>query len=180
MPYTTIVPSNNKGHFPFKGTANNSYQEDQKLQCSLFSFCAIIAFPSYIQMYNSHRFHVDDKEIFIHYQCIYCKQAHALAPCFFSPSTMKSAAQNVGKAISHKLSNPCLDGFRSVPGRIVGSVWWFFTLIIISSYTANLAAFLTFARMQSDIESADDLAKQTEVKYGTVKGGSTEEFFQVI
>ncbi|ESN95806.1 hypothetical protein HELRODRAFT_86325, partial [Helobdella robusta] len=32
---------------------------------------------------------------------------------------------------------------RSLSGRIVGSAWWFFTLIIISSYTANLAAFLT-------------------------------------
>ena len=64
-------------------------------------------------------------------------------------------------------------------GRIVGSVWWFFTLIIISSYTANLAAFLTVSRMQSPIESADDLAKQTEIKYGTVKGGSTEGFFKV-
>ena len=64
-------------------------------------------------------------------------------------------------------------------GRIVGSVWWFFTLIIISSYTANLAAFLTVERMQSPIESADDLAKQTEIKYGTVESGSTMEFFRM-
>ena len=63
-------------------------------------------------------------------------------------------------------------------GRIVGSVWWFFTLIIISSYTANLAAFLTVERMQSPIESADDLAKQTEIKYGTVDSGSTKDFFK--
>ena len=34
-------------------------------------------------------------------------------------------------------------------------------------------------RMQSPIESADDLAKQTEVKYGTVEGGSTMGFFKV-
>lgn len=64
-------------------------------------------------------------------------------------------------------------------GRIVGSVWWFFTLIIISSYTANLAAFLTVERMQNPIESADDLAKQTEIKYGTVDSGSTKDFFRV-
>jgi len=68
---------------------------------------------------------------------------------------------------------------RSMSGRIVGSVWWFFTLIIISSYTANLAAFLTVERMQSPIESADDLAKQTEIKYGTVESGTTREFFRV-
>jgi len=64
-------------------------------------------------------------------------------------------------------------------GRIVGSVWWFFTLIIISSYTANLAAFLTVERMQSPIESAEDLAKQTEIKYGMVDSGTTREFFRV-
>ncbi|GIY38295.1 glutamate receptor 4 [Caerostris extrusa] len=67
---------------------------------------------------------------------------------------------------------------RSIAGRIVGSVWWFFTLIIISSYTANLAAFLTVERMVTPINSADDLAKQTEVEYGTLMHSSTQEFFR--
>ena len=58
-------------------------------------------------------------------------------------------------------------------------MWWFFTLIIISSYTANLAAFLTVERMVSPIESAEDLAKQTEIAYGTLDSGSTKEFFRV-
>ncbi|CAB1348191.1 unnamed protein product, partial [Coregonus sp. 'balchen'] len=66
----------------------------------------------------------------------------------------------------------------SLSGRIVGGVWWFFTLIIISSYTANLAAFLTVERMVSPIESAEDLAKQTEIAYGTLDSGSTKEFFR--
>uniref|UniRef100_A0A8C3FWL3 Glutamate receptor n=1 Tax=Chrysemys picta bellii TaxID=8478 RepID=A0A8C3FWL3_CHRPI len=68
---------------------------------------------------------------------------------------------------------------RSLSGRIVGGVWWFFTLIIISSYTANLAAFLTVERMVSPIESAEDLSKQTEIAYGTLDSGSTKEFFRV-
>ena len=68
---------------------------------------------------------------------------------------------------------------RSVSGRVVGSVWWFFTLIIISTYTANLAAFLTVERMLTPIDSADDLAKQTEIQYGTLEGGSTNSFFKV-
>ncbi|XP_034406272.1 glutamate receptor 1-like [Cyclopterus lumpus] len=67
---------------------------------------------------------------------------------------------------------------RSLSGRIVGGVWWFFTLIIISSYTANLAAFLTVERMVSPIEGSEDLAKQTEIAYGTLDGGSTKEFFR--
>lgn len=68
---------------------------------------------------------------------------------------------------------------RSVSGRIVGSVWWFFTLILISSYTANLAAFLTVERMVTPIKSAKDLAYQNEVQYGTLMSGSTMDFFNV-
>jgi len=69
--------------------------------------------------------------------------------------------------------------FRAVSTRIVAGMWWFFTLIMISSYTANLAAFLTVDRMDASIESAEDLAKQTKIKYGLVDGGSTKSFFQV-
>lgn len=63
--------------------------------------------------------------------------------------------------------------------RIVGGIWWFFTLIIISSYTANLAAFLTVERMITPIENAEDLAGQTEIPYGTLESGSTMTFFRV-
>ncbi|XP_050513026.1 glutamate receptor ionotropic, kainate 2-like [Diabrotica virgifera virgifera] len=67
---------------------------------------------------------------------------------------------------------------KATSTRIVGGIWWFFTLIIISSYTANLAAFLTVERMITPIESAQDLAEQTEIAYGTLEGGSTMTFFR--
>ncbi|XP_063879182.1 glutamate receptor ionotropic, kainate 2-like isoform X11 [Scylla paramamosain] len=62
--------------------------------------------------------------------------------------------------------------------RIVGGIWWFFTLIIISSYTANLAAFLTVERMITPIDDVEDLASQTEIAYGIQASGSTMTFFQ--
>ncbi|KAK9881445.1 hypothetical protein WA026_016331, partial [Henosepilachna vigintioctopunctata] len=68
---------------------------------------------------------------------------------------------------------------KATSTRIVGGIWWFFTLIIISSYTANLAAFLTVERMITPIESAQDLADQAEITYGTLEGGSTMTFFRV-
>ncbi|XP_053978651.1 glutamate receptor ionotropic, kainate 2 isoform X1 [Hylaeus volcanicus] len=67
---------------------------------------------------------------------------------------------------------------KATSTRIVGGIWWFFTLIIISSYTANLAAFLTVERMITPIENAADLAEQTEISYGTLDGGSTMTFFR--
>uniref|UniRef100_A0A4W4FLU6 Glutamate receptor n=1 Tax=Electrophorus electricus TaxID=8005 RepID=A0A4W4FLU6_ELEEL len=67
---------------------------------------------------------------------------------------------------------------KALSTRIIGGIWWFFTLIIISSYTANLAAFLTVERMDTAIESADDLAKQTRIEYGAVRDGSTTTFFK--
>lgn len=53
-------------------------------------------------------------------------------------------------------------------------------MIMLASYTANLAAFLTKDGMDVSIESADDLAKQSKIKYGAVLGGSTLSFFKVI
>lgn len=63
--------------------------------------------------------------------------------------------------------------------RIVGGFWWLFSLFVISTYTANLAAFLTVDRMITLIQNAEDLSLQTAVKYGTLGNGSTWLFFKV-
>lgn len=41
-----------------------------------------------------------------------------------------------------------------------------------------MAAFLTMERMGPTIESAEDLAKQTKIKYGAVEKGATSSFFE--
>ena len=71
------------------------------------------------------------------------------------------------------------NAHRSVSTRIIATMWWLFILVVTSSYTANLAAFLTVERMESPIESAEDLAKQTKIKYGCLESGSTRAFFRV-
>ncbi|XP_075752299.1 glutamate receptor ionotropic, kainate 2-like isoform X3 [Rhipicephalus microplus] len=72
----------------------------------------------------------------------------------------------------------CDSSPRSASTRIMAVAWWLFSFILVSSYTANLASFLTRERLQSPIESAEDLAKQTEILYGCVRSGSTEAFFK--
>ena len=67
---------------------------------------------------------------------------------------------------------------KSMSTRAMASTWYFFTLIMISSYTANLAAFLTVEKIVYPIENAKDLSEQTEIKYGCVESGSTRTFFK--
>ena len=56
--------------------------------------------------------------------------------------------------------------------------WFFFSLVIVATYTANLAAFLTVKHFEESIQSVDDLAAQSETVYGTVKDTSITEFFE--
>jgi len=66
---------------------------------------------------------------------------------------------------------------RSPSGRVVGAAWWFFILILVASYTANLTAYLTIERMASSAQTADELSRQTDIEYGAVLGGATFDFF---
>ncbi|XP_067663930.1 glutamate receptor ionotropic, kainate 2-like isoform X2 [Haliotis asinina] len=67
---------------------------------------------------------------------------------------------------------------HAISSRIVASAWWFFCLILISLYTANLAAFLTITNSNVGINSAADLANQDYYEYGTVDGSQIEYFFE--
>ena len=62
--------------------------------------------------------------------------------------------------------------------RFAAGMWFFFALIMIASYTANLAAFLTVETLERPIESVEDLAAQSEIWYGAMKDGSTAGFFE--
>merc|ERR550532_1842247 len=67
---------------------------------------------------------------------------------------------------------------ESLSVRFCAGMWFFFALIMIASYTANLAAFLTVETLERPIESVEDLAAQSEIWYGAVRGGSTYSFFE--
>lgn len=64
---------------------------------------------------------------------------------------------------------------------MVAGIWWFFTLIMVSTYTANLAASLTVESTHAKFQSVKDLANQNpvKIKYGARKGGATANFFRV-
>ncbi|GFN98245.1 glutamate receptor 8 [Plakobranchus ocellatus] len=68
-------------------------------------------------------------------------------------------------------STPC-----TIPGRILTSAWWFFALILISSYTANLAAFLTVKKINTPIKM---WAQMSEVEPGSMVENTTQGFKKV-
>lgn len=104
-------------------------------------------------------------------------------PCFDNPDDrdLENEIHSIGASLWFTIGSLMQQGSdlapRSPSVRALASVWYFFTLILISSYTANFAAFLTASRMQSPIESAEDLSKQTKIDYGCKEGGSTQAFF---
>ena len=51
-------------------------------------------------------------------------------------------------------------------------------MILISSYTANLAAFLTVQQIYPPISHVTELADQSKIKYGTVRNSGIMSFFQ--
>lgn len=65
---------------------------------------------------------------------------------------------------------------------MVAGMWWFFTLIMVSSYTANLAAFLTTENTEvhfSDVNELVEKADKLGIKYGAKANGATATFFIV-
>ena len=50
---------------------------------------------------------------------------------------------------------------RSFSARVLGMVWAGFAMIIVASYTANLAAFLVLDRPEASISGIDDARVST-------------------
>ena len=67
---------------------------------------------------------------------------------------------------------------KNLSGRLVAATWWLFGFIIIASYTANLAAFLTVSRLETPVESLEDLSKQYKIQYSPQKGSDASVYFE--
>ncbi|KAK6013317.1 Ligand-gated ion channel, partial [Ostertagia ostertagi] len=82
---------------------------------------------------------------------------------------------------STMLKGGCDFGPRAVSTRLLGGTWWVFTLVIISAYTANLAAVVSLFRGHSSQSKTLTiwLIRQPS-RTGTIKGGSTMQFFQAV
>lgn len=69
--------------------------------------------------------------------------------------------------------------FRAAGSRWISGMWWFFALIVTSSYTANMSTFISDNRRDTDLQEVKDLADQNKISYGLLVNGSTYQFFEV-
>lgn len=70
---------------------------------------------------------------------------------------------------------------RSFSARVLGMVWAGFAMIMVASYTANLAAYLVLDRPEGVISGINDARlrnPQENFKYATVKGSSVDMYFK--
>ncbi|CAG0903981.1 unnamed protein product, partial [Darwinula stevensoni] len=67
---------------------------------------------------------------------------------------------------------------RALSGRILVAAYWLFVVLMLATFTANLAAFLTVERMQNPIGSLEELAHQSKVNYTVQNGTSTKQYFE--
>ena len=67
---------------------------------------------------------------------------------------------------------------KSPAARFFAATWWMFSFIIITQYTANLAAFLTVTNLERPVNKFEDLTLQTLIEYSAVNGSLGARYFE--
>lgn len=66
---------------------------------------------------------------------------------------------------------------KAVSARILVAAYWLFVTLMLATFTANLAAFLTVERMQAPVQSLEQLGRQSRINYTVVEGSDTHKYF---
>ena len=67
---------------------------------------------------------------------------------------------------------------KALSGRVLVASYWLFVVLMLATFTANLAAFLTVERMQTTVQSLEELARQSKINYTVVANSSYMEYFK--
>ncbi|XP_053661514.1 ionotropic receptor 25a [Anopheles marshallii] len=67
---------------------------------------------------------------------------------------------------------------KALSGRTLVAAYWLFVVLMLATFTANLAAFLTVERMQTPVQSLEQLSRQSRIKYTVVKDSDTHDYFR--
>ncbi|XP_044745802.1 ionotropic receptor 25a [Coccinella septempunctata] len=66
---------------------------------------------------------------------------------------------------------------KSLSGRTLVAAYWLFVVLMLATFTANLAAFLTVERMQTPVQSLEQLSRQSRINYTVVQDSDTHKYF---
>lgn len=68
-------------------------------------------------------------------------------------------------------------------GKLIRAIFWVFLFIILAAYAASFAAQRiadSGEHVTADIDSVEDLVRASdEIHYGTIRGGTTQQYFLV-
>ncbi|CAH1716872.1 unnamed protein product [Chironomus riparius] len=67
---------------------------------------------------------------------------------------------------------------KAFSGRVVVATYWLFVVLMLATFTANLAAFLTVERMQTPVQSLEQLSRQSRIAYTVVEGSDAHQYFK--
>ncbi|XP_033217570.1 ionotropic receptor 25a isoform X2 [Belonocnema kinseyi] len=66
---------------------------------------------------------------------------------------------------------------KALSSRTLVAAYWLFVVLMLATFTANLAAFLTVERMQSPVQSLEQLARQSRINYTVLNNSSIHQYF---
>ncbi|XP_007900303.2 glutamate receptor U1 [Callorhinchus milii] len=67
---------------------------------------------------------------------------------------------------------------KAASTRIIGAAWWLFVIVLLLVYATRLTAMLRSDTPSPAINSFQELLQQKDLDYGTIRGGSTFQFFK--
>ncbi|CAG9562717.1 unnamed protein product [Danaus chrysippus] len=102
-------------------------------------------------------------------------------PCIEQPEELSnqfSFANSVWLIIGSVMQQGTEIAPIALAPRIITSVWWFFTMVMVASYVGTLVAFLTVEKNVLPFTTVEELHAHKSISYGCKSKGSTKQFFQ--
>ncbi|KAL0880160.1 hypothetical protein ABMA27_002631 [Loxostege sticticalis] len=153
------------------------YKEPSKQPPEMFSFMAVFSkevwyYMMLIQMMLG--------GVMIFVGRISHKEWQNPVPCIEQPEELSnqfSFANSVWLIIGSVMQQGSEIAPIAVAPRMITSIWWFFTMVMVASYVGTLVAFLTVEKNVLPFQNVEELFRHKSISYGAKKGGSTLDFF---